>query len=294
MTSSSVGVLGCGLLGSAVARTLAVTGRGVYAWNRTARSAAVLAEDGVTPCDRVGELVRSSELILVSLATYDAAHEVLDAAGSLEQKTIAVLTTGVPRDAERMAQAIERRGGRYLDVALLGYPADLGEEATMLAVAGPVELWGTHRSVFQMLGGLSQHVSEDIAGANVLDVAATGAFYTVAYGAAVEAATYARARGLDPHALVPAAEAWIAILRRNLHEVADAIASGDHHSDQATVATYLEAARSWREEMGDAGMRGLLIAAEERNLEAAGEQGLGHLGFSSQSISMTSEPSQKR
>ncbi|HET9094205.1 MAG TPA: NAD(P)-binding domain-containing protein [Solirubrobacteraceae bacterium] len=281
-----VGVLGCGLLGSAVARTLVAAGTPVSVWNRTPRAAALLAAAGATPCGTVGELVRSSELILVTLADYAAAREVLADAGPLAPRTVAVITTGVPHDAERLARAVAGQGGRSLDVALLGYPADLGEPGTMLAVAGPLELWRRFEPLFRSLGGDSRHVSEDIAGASVLDVAATGAFYTVAYGAMVEAAGYARARGLDPHALIPAAEAWISILRRNLQEVADAVASGDHHSDQATVATYLEAARAWHRELAETGLAARLLAAQERNLEAASAQGLGPLGFSAQSLSM--------
>lgn len=284
--SGAVGIIGCGLLGSAVARTLALTGENVYAWNRTAESAAALATHGVTPCDSVAELTHHSELILAALTTYAATHEVLAAVDSLAGTTVAVLSTGVPADAERMATTVAQLEGRYLDTALLGYPTDLGAAATMLAVAGPVDVWKGHRPLFQLLGGASRHVSEDIAGANVLDVAATGAFYTVAYGAAVEAAAYAHARGLDPRALIPAAAAWLPILRRNLDEVAEAVASGEHHSDQATVDTYLEAARAWRAEMAGSGVRGRLIAATEQNLDAAHAQGLGQLGFSAQSVSI--------
>lgn len=100
----------------------------------------------------------------------------------------------------------------------------------------------------------------------------------------MEAATYASARGLDPHALIPAAEAWIAVLRRNVHEVADAVASGHHPSDQATVDTYLEAARAWQDEVASSGVRSPLIAAVERNLEVASDQGHGQLGLSARSI----------
>lgn len=65
----------------------------------------------MVPCEWVGELVDESQLILVTLSTYEAAREVLGEVSSFAEKTVAVLSTGVPSDAERMAEAVEQEGG---------------------------------------------------------------------------------------------------------------------------------------------------------------------------------------
>lgn len=284
---STVGIVGCGLLGSAVARTLARSGwHEVCAWNRSPAGAEALAPSGVRVLSTVEELVTAVDLVLVTVTTYEAAAAVLAPLGDLHGATIVVLSTGRPAEAKAAQALITRRGGGYLDAALLGYPADLGEDETTLMISGPDELWERHAATFRTLGGRATHCGIDVAAANVLDVAATGAFYTVAYGAIVEAATYATARQLDPTALVPAAEAWWRILRRNIDEVASALAAGAYETDQATIAVYLEAATAWREELTAAGTRGRLMAAEEENLAQACARGLGPLGFAAQSLAM--------
>lgn len=281
--SDVVAVIGCGLLGSAVARLMSGAGNDVLAWNRTPARARALSTEGVTPVERVGDAVSGASLALVTVTTYADAAEALEPVGDWDGRTVVVLTTGVPGEAKRLARSLVRRGAAYLDGAVLGYPRDLGNPATMVVFSGPRATWTLCERTLLALGGASRHVSDDVSAANVIDVAVTGAFYTVALGAFTEAAAYATARGLHPEELLPAADAWIDILRRNVREAAAAIASDEHETDQATLDVYLEAATSWRQEMVDAHQRATLMAAEEQNLAAAQAAGLGRLGFFAQS-----------
>jgi threonine dehydrogenase-like Zn-dependent dehydrogenase len=57
-TAYDVAVLGCGLMGAALVRALAKTGRSVAVWNRTPDRAEALAGDGVTPIRTVGDAVQ--------------------------------------------------------------------------------------------------------------------------------------------------------------------------------------------------------------------------------------------
>jgi 3-hydroxyisobutyrate dehydrogenase-like beta-hydroxyacid dehydrogenase len=281
--SNRVAILGCGLLGSAAARVLAAAGYEAVAWNRSPERALALEPSGVRAVASIEEAMRSAGVVLVAVTNYDAVEQVLAPVERWDRRGLVVLTTGVPDDASRIDRWLRPRGAAYLDAAVLGYPSDLGADRTVVVASGSPDAWRLCEPVLRKLAGAARHVSDDVTGANALDVAATGAFYTVALGAFVEAAAYGVARGLEPRDVVAGIEAWWPILRRNLDEAAAAIASDRHETDEATVDVYLEAAVAWQQEMRDAGQRGALVAAMQEDLAAASEAGHGGLGFSAQS-----------
>lgn len=76
--ATRVAVIGCGLIGSALARTLAGAGHPVAAWNRTHERAEALSVHGVTAVRDVGNAVEQSEFVLVCTLDYDSARGALD------------------------------------------------------------------------------------------------------------------------------------------------------------------------------------------------------------------------
>lgn len=87
-TSHDVAVLGCGLMGSALAQALARGGKSVAVWNRTHQKAEALADNAITPIQEIGEAVRSAPLVVVCLATYDNALAALGPASDLTGTTL--------------------------------------------------------------------------------------------------------------------------------------------------------------------------------------------------------------
>lgn len=81
------------------------------------------------------------------------------------------------------------------------------------------------------------------------------------------------------HALTPVA---VAGLEKAAEEVAAAIASGEHATDQATIDTYAEGAGAALAVVRGSGQRARLLAAAAENLDGAAAAGLGALGFSAQ------------
>lgn len=76
-----VAVLGCGLLGAALARNFAAQGLKTAAWNRTPAKAEALTGDGVAAIQDVDEAVRSSRLVVAVTSTYATTREAIEQIG---------------------------------------------------------------------------------------------------------------------------------------------------------------------------------------------------------------------
>ncbi|MET7927568.1 NAD(P)-binding domain-containing protein [Streptomyces sp. NPDC005349] len=275
-------VIGCGLMGSALARTLAGRGYSVAAWNRSPERARALADSGVSPVVSLDEAVPASKVSITCTNNYESARSALQAVTDWGATTWVNLGSGSADEAEEMACWADERGAAYLDGFIVCYPDAIGSPSSMIGVSGPAALWEKHRDVFMSLGGASQHVSDDVRGAGALEASMVGTFFIPALSAYVEAATYAIAQGLSPQALASTAAQVIGLLEAVTPETATAIACDSHETDQATLKTFTEGARAALATMRAAGHRGRLIAAALENLDLAEQAGLSGLAFSAQ------------
>jgi 3-hydroxyisobutyrate dehydrogenase-like beta-hydroxyacid dehydrogenase len=94
-------VIGCGLMGSALARAFAAAGHDVAVWNRTPSKAKAVG-GGTLPVEDLREAVSGRELVVVSLSNYAACFELFSSKGlssALAGTTLVQLTSGSPADA---------------------------------------------------------------------------------------------------------------------------------------------------------------------------------------------------
>lgn len=274
-----VAVIGCGLMGSALARAFANSGHSVAAWNRTHERAEALAGDGVTPVRSIEDAVASAQLVVACTATYDTTRAALDPVTDWDGATLVNIGTATPAEAEEMGRWANERGVEYLDGAILAYPQDIGSDQALLLFSGSPAVWAAHEQTLMKLGGASRHVSELAHAAAVLDLAIVGAFYISALSAYVEAVTYAQDQGVSGEALATATAAALESLRSTTAEAAAAVESGNHETDSATLSTYAEGGRAGLAAMRASGLRARLLTAAVESMEAAEAAGLGELGF---------------
>ncbi|MFI7006545.1 NAD(P)-binding domain-containing protein [Streptomyces sp. NPDC050145] len=274
-----VAVLGCGLLGSALARNFAAQGLKTAAWNRTPAKADALAEDGVSPVHDIDEIVRASRLVVAVTATYATTREAIAGATDWTGTTLANIGTGTPAEAEEMKAWADERGVPYLDGAVLCYPQQVGTEGGLVLYSGSAEAWAEHERVLKAPGPHSALVSENVKAASVLDAAVIAGFYSAALSAYVEASTYALDQGVAPETLNAISELSFQTLAATAREAVDAIASDRHATDVATLGVYAEGCRAALGTMHAAGHKARLLAATVENLGEAERAGLGGLGF---------------
>jgi 3-hydroxyisobutyrate dehydrogenase-like beta-hydroxyacid dehydrogenase len=250
-----VAVLGCGYMGSALARTFAAGKANVTVWNRTPERAQALAASGAAVASNAKEAIEAARIVVVCLSTYESVEAVLADAGTLAGRTVVNMTTGSPDEARPMRDRVAEHGGGYLDAVIVGYPEQVGSDDFLLLVSGREQEWETARPVLALLGGTSRHVSETLEGANVLEAAAVGAFHMTLLTAFTEAARYARSQGVPPKEFLPLAVRVGSVRQFQEDEIARRLADEDFGTDQATLATYEEAARTFQRALSAAGAR---------------------------------------
>jgi 3-hydroxyisobutyrate dehydrogenase-like beta-hydroxyacid dehydrogenase len=281
-TRYDVAVLGCGLMGAALARTFAKGGYTVAAWNRTPERAEALAGDGITPIRPVEDAVNSSRLIVACMTTYEVTLAALEPVARWHGATLVNVASGAPQEVEVLARWAAERGAQYLDGSIIGYPRDIGTTDAVILYSGSLAGWTEHSAPLMKLAPASAFVSERVIDSSVLNVGLVGGFAVAALSAYVEAATYVLSQGVAAELLQAITHGAFDSLRKETEEAAAAIASGEFKTDQVTIDTYAEAGGAALAVMQGSGQRARLLEAATENLAAAAEAGLGSLGFSAQ------------
>jgi 3-hydroxyisobutyrate dehydrogenase-like beta-hydroxyacid dehydrogenase len=280
---SRVGVIGTGLMGSAIARALLNDDYPLSVWNRTASKCEPLRELGARTPDTAADVVRDSDVVILMVLDYTAAREVLAAdAEALRGKTIVTLVTGSAAEARALDTWVNERGGDYLDGIIAAYPGEIGQPSTLFYFAGSLPAWTRHQPLLAALAGDATYVGAEPSAANVLDAAMTATFHTVSIGAFLEGLSYARAAGVDLHEIKRTLPYWLALLSQELHVAIDDVLADSHTTDQATLQTYLVALRTIRAAMAQDGERVNLLGAAVENLERAQAAGHGQEALSAQ------------
>ncbi|GHC52101.1 NAD(P)-dependent oxidoreductase [Streptomyces cinnamoneus] len=196
----TVSVLGTGIMGAAMARSLARAGLSVRAWNRTRAKAEPLAAHGITVCGTPAEAVRGADVVITMLYDGPAALDTMRAAApGLRPGTVWAQSTTAGLDGFAHLAAHAREGGLVLvDCPVLGtrQPAEEGK-LTVLA-AGPDEARPALDPVLDAIGSRTVWVADDAAGAAAtrLKLVINSWVLTVTHGTA-EALALAEGLGVD-------------------------------------------------------------------------------------------------
>ena len=139
---SNVSVVGLGMMGAALAKTLLADGREVTVWNRDREKAKPLESAGARVAESLAEAVSRSPIILVCIRDYAATRELFAAdevAAVLTDRCLVQLSTGKPREAIDDKAWFEQFGARYLDGAILAPPVAIAPDERMRSIAETVK-----------------------------------------------------------------------------------------------------------------------------------------------------------
>ncbi|MDF1606330.1 NAD(P)-dependent oxidoreductase [Nocardioides sp. YIM 152315] len=138
MKSARVAVLGTGVMGAGVARSLLRAGHRVSVWNRTHDRAAPLGRSGAIVTTEIGECVLDASVVITLLydasATLDVKPHLLESMGP-EAVWVQSATIG-PDGARQVARGVRR----FLDAPVLGTrgPAEAGQLVSLVSGAADV------------------------------------------------------------------------------------------------------------------------------------------------------------
>ncbi len=179
-----VGVIGLGLMGSALADVLMSQGIDLRVWNRSRDKCERFAAAGVPVGDSVETVANESEVLVVCLTDHSASMDVLQSGKvtkQLEGKTLVLLTTMTAEDSLVTAAWAAENGLHYLDGAILAYPREVRDMAAMIVYSGPRAVFDACKPVLDAMGGMPRWVGDK--GATAIRFAS--AIYTVYYAHAL-------------------------------------------------------------------------------------------------------------
>ena len=159
---SRVGLLGVGLMGTAMAHRLLSQGVPVIAWDRTPEHAQALAERGAEVAGTPGEVVSSADAVITMLPSAEVVLDVVEPLlGQWPEETIWLQMSSVgASEADQLAQVAAAHGVTLFDAPVSGstHPAEEGQ-LTILA-SGPDAARARVEPIFAALGSRIQWVGE--------------------------------------------------------------------------------------------------------------------------------------
>ncbi|MBI2734889.1 MAG: NAD(P)-dependent oxidoreductase [Aquabacterium sp.] len=200
--NTRISLLGCGLMGTPMARRLLAAGYPLTVWNRTRAKAQALSVDGAQVASTPAEAVADADIVITMLEHGGVVEEVLfkpdlpGAATALKPGALVVdMSSILPEQAQQHAARLAERGVHTLDAPVSG--GTLGAEAGTLAImAGGLEAaFERARPVLEVLG---RPVHVGPAGSGQLTKLANQMIVGITLGAVAEALLMAERGGADP------------------------------------------------------------------------------------------------
>ncbi|ONI80933.1 3-hydroxyisobutyrate dehydrogenase [Saccharothrix sp. ALI-22-I] len=198
-------VLGTGLMGAGMARSLLRAGLDVVVWNRSAAKARPLADDGAVVADDPKSAVAEADIVLTMLFDADATAEVMaEALPAVKEGAVWAQCGTVGLDGgERLAELAAKHGVAYVDAPVLGTRTPAEEGKLTVLAAGPTDLRAAVAPAFDAIGVRTVWAGERPADGQRLKLA-TNSWVLSITAAAAQAVALTRGLGLDPDAFLEA------------------------------------------------------------------------------------------
>ncbi|GAA4842802.1 NAD(P)-dependent oxidoreductase [Actinomycetospora corticicola] len=204
---TSVAVLGTGIMGAGMARSLLREGLDVTVWNRSPEKAKPLADDGATVADSAADAVAGADVVITMLFDIEPVLSVMaDAAGSLRDDAVWMQASTVGIEGTRRVGAFAAEHGiDVLDAPVLGTKAPAENGKLVILASGPSALRDRVASAFDAMGARTQWVSETLGDASKLKLA-VNAWIGVMVNGTAQSIALARGLGLDPQQFLDAVD----------------------------------------------------------------------------------------
>lgn len=203
--AKAVTVLGTGLMGAGMARSLAGAGLDVTVWNRSVDKARPLADAGATVAEDLTRAVSGADVVVTMLFDTDAVMQVMEQAlPAVGPDTVWVQSSTVGIDGTaRLAELAERHRVGFVDAPVLGtkQPAEQGK--LIVLASGSAQLCDGVAPVFDAIGSRTVWVGERPGDGHRLKLVANSWVLSVV-GATAQAVGLAGDLELDPQLFLEA------------------------------------------------------------------------------------------
>jgi 3-hydroxyisobutyrate dehydrogenase-like beta-hydroxyacid dehydrogenase len=265
---SPIGLIGIGLVGTAIAERLLAAGCMVIGWDVDTGRCSALAAAGGKVASGIAEVLAASDRVLLSLPTDEVVSTVLrDADGSLREGQFIVDTsTGAPESAVEQARRLSARGVSYLDATVSGSSQQLRDGEAVFLVGAEEAAFRACRDLFAILAPTTFHTGPPGSGARMKLV--TNLVLGLNRAALAEGLAFAEAVGVDPSAALEVLRGSLAYSRA-MDAKGRKMIEGDF-APQARLSQHLKDVRLILQAAGARG-RSLPLSETHRTLLERGE-----------------------
>jgi 3-hydroxyisobutyrate dehydrogenase len=200
-----VAVLGTGIMGAAMARSLAREGHEVTVWNRTPARAEAVAGERITACGAVADALLGADVAFTMLYDADSVLDVsAEVVGALGGDAVwAQSTTVGPEGMRRIADAAGPARERLLDAPVLGTKQPAEQGALTVVVSGAADIVDRARPAFDAIGARTVEVGERLGDASALKLG-VNSWVASLCAATAQALGLTEALGLEPRLFLEA------------------------------------------------------------------------------------------
>lgn len=267
-----IGLIGLGLMGTAIAERLLEHGYSVSVWNRSPEKANALRKLGAVWSDNP---LADCRRVIVSLYSSDAVAEVIErlSAGLHAAQIIIDTTTGKPSAAVALSKRLADRGVVYLDAPISGSSEQTRRGEATVLVGGERAHFESCADLWPILG-LKVFYAGDCGSAAKMKLV-TNLVLGLNRAALAEGLSFAQAIGVEPAAALEVLQASAAY-SKTMDSKGRKMIEGDFRA-QAKLSQHLKDVRLILQASANAGLKLPLSEAHRRLLEQAEAMGLGEL-----------------
>lgn len=286
--SDPVGLIGVGLLGSALAQRLLVAGVAVVGWDVAADRRSALADCGGIVADDAADVFTRCRRVFLSLPTHESVAGVLrDADSALRPGHVLLDTsTGDPEAAEALAAKLTTRSVTYFDATVSGSSAQVRDGMAVFLVGGADDAVLANMDLLLRIASAVYRTGPAGSGARMKLV--TNLVLGLNRAALAEGLHFAATLGLDPAAALDVLKACPSYSRA-MDVKGDKMVRGDF-APEARLSQHLKDVRLMLDAAKRAGAGLPLTETHRRLLERAESLGLGPLDNSAVIRAVAAEP----
>lgn len=161
-----IGIIGTGLLGSAIAKRIASSGHKVHAYNRTRQKTESLRKVGIEIEDSPKELAKKCDIVITIVKDSQAIEEVSFGKngivhGKHDELVVVDMSTISPIASKKIAKKFADSGILMIDTPVMGGPS-LAEKGQMIVmVGGKKETYQKCKPILDLIGEKTFHLGEN-------------------------------------------------------------------------------------------------------------------------------------
>jgi 3-hydroxyisobutyrate dehydrogenase len=153
----NVGIIGTGLLGSAIAKRLSLSNHKVSAYNRTRQKAEVLVNFGIQVVDSPRDLAEKCELIIIVVKDVPAVEDISFGKNGIihgrhDGLIVADMSTISPISSRKIAKRFADNGISMIDTPVMGGPSVAEKGQMIVMIGGNKAIYEKCKPVFDSIG----------------------------------------------------------------------------------------------------------------------------------------------